>query len=56
MQATMDIIKIMMGFKNCFAVNPLGQREGLTLLWKYEDQAELVNYSHYHIHMNIKAP
>lgn len=41
-------------YEGCIVVESIGRNGGLVLLWKQQDQIELVNYSQRHINIIIK--
>lgn len=52
-EKSLEHIKLKLGSKNGIAVNSIGAREGLTLLWDENSELEIANYSSYHIHIKV---
>lgn len=52
----MEIIKRRIGFEGCIAINSLGSRGGLALLWRSRDQVNIENYSQHHISAWVTDP
>lgn len=42
-------MKRRMGFDGCFVVEAEGKKCGLNLLWKYENEVKIINFSRWHI-------
>lgn len=45
----MKVIRRRLGLCGCFAVNTIGKKGDLTILWKKEGQIDVPNYSQGHI-------
>lgn len=50
-----DGIKRKLEMEGCIVVEPRGMSGGLMVLWKKEDQVELLNYSQWHISLWVKG-
>lgn len=50
----MNKVKQQLSFDGCFSVDALGQKGGLALLWKHEEQVTIINYSQRHISVQIE--
>lgn len=46
---TCDMLRVTLGFQNCFAVDSKGRSGGLALLWKSDIEVEICSYNNYHI-------
>lgn len=55
MQSVMKMVKCKVGFQNYFLINPTGCKGGLALPWREEVELYLVNYSNFHIHVQINV-
>lgn len=51
----MDTKKRRLDVSKYFAVNLLGKRGGVALMWHSEKTMEVINYSNYHIHAKMQA-
>lgn len=50
----LEYLKHKIGYPNMFCVNSIGRKEGLVMLWKVEENIEVINYSNHHIHLSVK--
>jgi hypothetical protein len=53
-KATMEFIRVQLGFEGLFVVDPVGRSGGLPLLWKENNEVEIQNYTCRHINAVIK--
>ncbi|XP_042953523.1 uncharacterized protein LOC122290064 [Carya illinoinensis] len=41
--------------EGCLIVDPVGRRGGLVLMWKYQKEVEVINYSNWHVNVLVKG-
>lgn len=51
----MEFIRCKLGFEGLFVVEPRGRSGGLEMLWKEQDQAKVLSFSHHHIDIEAKV-
>lgn len=52
-KSKMEWVLVKLGYQGLFVVEPVGRSGGLALLWKEQDQVELLGFSQNHIDVNI---
>lgn len=50
----LEYVKNLIKFASCFAVNAIRRKGGLALLWKHESQVQLIDYSQWHIMVQVE--
>ncbi|KAL9675120.1 hypothetical protein QQ045_003321 [Rhodiola kirilowii] len=50
-----DLLRVRLGFKNCFSVDRRGLAGGLALLWNEEVEVSVRSYSRWHIDASVRA-
>lgn len=49
-QNLMEKVKMKLGFFNALAINPVGMKGGVTLLYCKDAEVDIINFSNSHIH------
>jgi hypothetical protein len=50
-----EVVRIKLGFENCFAVDYIGKGGGLMLLWRNSIMVEIQNFSRRHINAVVQC-
>lgn len=49
-------MKRRLGFEGCLTINSIERKGGLALLWRYDSEIVIENYSHRHISARVEDP